>query len=343
MSKHYRKQNNCLNCGATVHGKFCGNCGQENLDLHEPFWHFLSHSIGHYFHFDTKFYNTIVPLITKPGQLTLDYIEGKRTRYLQPVSMFIFISIVYFLLKPFIAFENDINLSIIDKVKTPSELVKEIKNFEGLSKREKQESLLEIKSAQLEYFSALKTYRQDEIIDSFILLRSKQKNKEEINKLINDLKTSKTKSLHKFIDNEDVEKPLISIKDNITLKKYGVKFFFILTPIFAFFLMINFRRNKKYYLDHIIFTLHLHSFGFIVLIIIGLLNLISFNIISLYLDIIAFLVTGWYSYTGLKLVYKRTSWVTIRKMISLYFLYGVALIIAVLLFLLLKNMMNNPL
>ena len=95
--KHYRIKKDCLNCGATVEDNFCTICGQENLELKEPFWHFIGHSISHYFHFDSKFFNTLTPLLTQPGQLTLDYIAGKRAIYLHPVSMYIFVSIVYFL------------------------------------------------------------------------------------------------------------------------------------------------------------------------------------------------------------------------------------------------------
>ncbi|RZL64896.1 MAG: DUF3667 domain-containing protein [Pedobacter sp.] len=93
----YRKEHNCLNCGSHVETHYCSNCGQPNLELKESFWGFISHSIAHYFHFDNKFFQTLTPLLTKPGQVTLDYLAGKRARYINPVSMYIFVSIVYFL------------------------------------------------------------------------------------------------------------------------------------------------------------------------------------------------------------------------------------------------------
>jgi len=80
--------------------KYCTQCGQPNLELKEPFRGFISHSIGHYFHFDSKFFHTLIPLLTKPGQLTLDYLAGKRARYIHPFSLYIFVSIVYFLIAP---------------------------------------------------------------------------------------------------------------------------------------------------------------------------------------------------------------------------------------------------
>lgn len=98
MHKHYRKENNCLNCGTTVNGKFCSECGQENIETKENFWHFLSHNVGHYFHFDSKFFKSIIPLITKPGVLTKEYIEGKRASHFPPASMYLFISVIFFLI-----------------------------------------------------------------------------------------------------------------------------------------------------------------------------------------------------------------------------------------------------
>ncbi|RZL45123.1 MAG: DUF3667 domain-containing protein, partial [Pedobacter sp.] len=80
MSGKYRKDHNCLNCGFNVEEHYCSRCGQPNLELKENFWDFISHSIAHYFHFDNKFFQTLKPLITKPGIVTLDYLAGKRAR-----------------------------------------------------------------------------------------------------------------------------------------------------------------------------------------------------------------------------------------------------------------------
>lgn len=330
MSKHYRKQNDCLNCAATVHGKFCGNCGQENLDLQEPFWHFISHSIGHYFHFDTKFFNTIVPLITKPGQLTLDYIEGKRTRYLQPISMFIFISIVYFLLTPIINPKDNTKAKAeeqeIIKANGINTLSEHRKKLYFLPKELKELSIKQINKAQLVYFSNLKKERQNYIIDSLKVLASKQKKSKEINGLIKDLRSAKVQSIKKETKKKEI--PEIDKSDSYgtqeVLKKYGSKVFFMLIPIFAFFLMKNLRKNKKYYVEHVIFTLHFHSFAFLALLVGSLLNFISSHYLSSILSFIFIGIFTWYIYKSLKVVYQRTRGVIIRKMFTLGILYSIS-------------------
>lgn len=95
--KTYRKETNCLNCGAEVTGKFCSNCGQENLDTHENFFHVAGHFVSDIFHYDSKFFSSVVPLFTKPGFLTKEYWEGRRTRYIHPLRLFFFVTIVFVL------------------------------------------------------------------------------------------------------------------------------------------------------------------------------------------------------------------------------------------------------
>src|ERR1700759_3028760 len=98
MKKHYREENNCLNCGTILEGHYCHKCGQENLEIHENFGHMMNHAISDYFHFDHQFFHTLKPLLFKPGFLTNEYMAGRRVQYLHPVKMYIFISLIYFLL-----------------------------------------------------------------------------------------------------------------------------------------------------------------------------------------------------------------------------------------------------
>lgn len=64
MEKHYRAEKDCLNCGTLLTGKFCGNCGQENLQINESFGHMVNHAISEYFHFDHQIFHTLLPLFS---------------------------------------------------------------------------------------------------------------------------------------------------------------------------------------------------------------------------------------------------------------------------------------
>jgi len=55
------------------------------------------HFVGHYFHYDSKFWQTLKALWFSPGKLTIAYWNQQRMRYLPPISLYIFISAVYFI------------------------------------------------------------------------------------------------------------------------------------------------------------------------------------------------------------------------------------------------------
>ncbi len=92
-----RKEKNCLNCGTTVVGKYCHNCGQENVDPKESVWQLLSHFFSDITHFDGKFFSTLKDLLFKPGFLSKEYMNGRRARYLNPIRMYLFTSFIFFL------------------------------------------------------------------------------------------------------------------------------------------------------------------------------------------------------------------------------------------------------
>jgi len=92
--------NTCPNCGFAASGNYCANCGQQTKLHKDTFWGLISHFTAHYFHYDSKFWQTLKALVFSPGKLTIAYQEKKRQRYIPPISLYIFISIVFFLLLP---------------------------------------------------------------------------------------------------------------------------------------------------------------------------------------------------------------------------------------------------
>ncbi len=89
----------CLNCEYELRpdDRFCPNCGQEAKDLGGSFKVFFTHFLNDYFTFDSKIVRSIRPLMFTPGQLTNDFLAGKRVRYIPPLRLYIFTSIIFFL------------------------------------------------------------------------------------------------------------------------------------------------------------------------------------------------------------------------------------------------------
>ena len=47
------------------------------------------------------FFNTLKKIFTKPGQLSVDYCNGKRKTYFKPLSLFLLLVVVYLLFPVF--------------------------------------------------------------------------------------------------------------------------------------------------------------------------------------------------------------------------------------------------
>jgi Protein of unknown function (DUF3667) len=92
-----RVQKSCLNCNATVQGRFCHICGQENIEPKESVWHLISHFFQDITHFDGKFFSTLKYLLFRPGHLSREYMMGRRSSYLNPIRMYVFTSAFFFL------------------------------------------------------------------------------------------------------------------------------------------------------------------------------------------------------------------------------------------------------
>ncbi len=92
-----RAEKVCLNCKSQLSGRYCHNCGQENVEPKESAWHLIAHFFSDLFHFDGKFFSTMKLLATKPGFLTAEYVRGRRAAHLNPIRMYLFVSAAFFL------------------------------------------------------------------------------------------------------------------------------------------------------------------------------------------------------------------------------------------------------
>ena len=137
-----RKEKNCLNCGATVLGRFCQVCGQENVVPKESFWKLVIHFFYDITHFDSNFFYTLKYLLFKPGFLSKEYLNGRRARYLNPVKMYVFTSAIFFLIF-FIIYDPQKALLFDDTPLTYAERTEKINDLQNeLKKKEKDSSIL---------------------------------------------------------------------------------------------------------------------------------------------------------------------------------------------------------
>ncbi|HET9397436.1 MAG TPA: DUF3667 domain-containing protein [Sphingomicrobium sp.] len=79
----------CLNCGTSIQGDFCGACGQKR-NVHRTITAIAHELIHGVLHLDGKLWRTLPLLAWRPGELTRRYVHGERARFVSPFSMFLF-------------------------------------------------------------------------------------------------------------------------------------------------------------------------------------------------------------------------------------------------------------
>lgn len=326
-----RKSKNCLNCNAEINdSNYCHNCGQENSHKHLSVKQLFSDFLGDYLTFDSKLFHSLFPLLFKPGHLTEEYSRGRRNRYIFPLRLYVFTTFVFFFV---LTLNNKFDESI-------SEEKAEQTDWQTVSK----DSLVKILE---EYSETIPNEIRNEIITKLDSAHSKSKREKESNSFLHigstgDINFDSTASYNHFTLNDaDFDSSsFMGIMTNHLRKKFqhlsemgeeGSKVFqkeminqipkvmFFLLPIFALILKLIFIRHKIYYLEHLIFSLHIHTLVFL------LLTLLLFFENEWFL-LGLFLTAFSYLFFAIKNFYQQSLVKSFVKMILLIFSYTLCLI-----------------
>jgi hypothetical protein len=86
----------CPNCGHQAE-HFCPHCGQKQHGGHPSLHHFARELIQETLSVEGRLFTTLRSVLTRPGQLTLDFIEGRRARHISPLRLFLIVFAIFFL------------------------------------------------------------------------------------------------------------------------------------------------------------------------------------------------------------------------------------------------------
>jgi hypothetical protein len=292
-----RTEKNCLNCGTSVTGRYCQHCGQENVEVKESFGHLIMHFVEDITHFDGKLWVTLKLLLFKPAKLTQHYMDGKRATYIHPIRMYLFVSAVFF----FFIFSG-----------------KSSEEFKGLEKNNiKKSELNKSKSEEAFNINLGDTTIQYNSIAAYDSAQSKLPPSKRANWIESSI-VKKSIDINKKYkeDNSKIGEALIE-----QFQHYFSRILYISLPLFAFFLWILYRRNKNhYFVDHLIFSLHIYCAFFIILFGLKLVDLFTVLVfhktygIAVVVTAIALL---YYLYKALKNHFRQSRKKTILKFIIL--------------------------
>jgi hypothetical protein len=100
----------CRNCGGPVGQTFCSACGEK---IFVPGEHSLKHFMGDVLNaitfLDTKFLRTLKLMLTRPGAMSYQYVNGKRVSFIKPMSMFFIANLIYFLFPLYNSLNSPLN------------------------------------------------------------------------------------------------------------------------------------------------------------------------------------------------------------------------------------------
>lgn len=324
-----RHENNCLNCNAIVQGKFCGICGQENLETGESIGALIRHFFEDITHFDGKFFSTLKYLMLKPGFLSSEYKKGKKAKHLNPVRMYIFTSFFFFLIvfttsnfdKQLQDLKQKENLVQIDVDKLNDS------TFKLLSKELYEDSIVQ-KSVVKKKLSRIKSLfkKENKELDDYIKGQDTARIKDNaVERYFNQKRIATTK---KYNGNLNL---VLAQANNIFTHSFP-QLLFASLPLVAMLLGLLYRSRKEYTLAHHgIFIVHYYIFLFINILLIACIERLrafyAVNFLS-YLKIGLILYCFYYLFAGLRHFYEQGKRKTALKFI-LFFL-GVFLVMLLL-------------
>ena len=265
----------CLNCGAHLRGQYCGHCGQRSQNRLISLWELIRDAFGDLFELDSRLWNTLVPLMVRPGLLTHDYLQGRRARYMPPFRMYLVLSVLFFLVA---FFDPQEKLGVLfEPEPTPAEdTVEEDVTTDDLSDEQLSEAD-EIKQEIFEELAAEGILTTDgefpeKIVDndgnvvvsfdgdSDDCIGLEQSDIDDMPRWMSRrLTLERVKRMCEQAQLDDGQTLINKMLDNVPAA------LIILIPIMAFVLKGLYPLSRRYYVEHLLFFVHFHAFFFLIL------------------------------------------------------------------------------
>ena len=324
----------CENCGAELQGHWCAQCGQPAIDYRRSFRHVIADLLDEFLNWDSKFFATIALLIFKPWRLTNEFLAGKRVRYANPLRLYLLASILFFFAVNFGAKGIHFDASKLGS-KDRAELEADLKNTDlPPEARGKLQALLQESSPSPAPSPVTSPSSPPPSAQTSQQKKEYGKIGERPFVAFDDAKS--TTPFERWIEARAKEK----------MGEHGTKMgLFISTlfsnlpymmlcciPLFAFVLKVLYVRRHIFYIDHLIYALHIHTFFYtaVMLIVLATIGLNRFASGPIAGWMIAFLWIGFVTqiFLSIRYVYRQGWFISIFKFLFGGFVYLIVLVSA---------------
>lgn len=274
----------CANCGAAVTGKYCSNCGQRfEHEIHSVL-HFTREATEDLTHADSRLWSTILALCFKPGFLTREFLSGRRVRYLPPLRLYLVLSVLFFLILSFSHHQPRI-VSIRSGSGATSVVLTPPKEAFAAKPGETAQQRDE-RICKPDY---------DGPARSIVL-------------------PALARACRKFVA-DGGRTASAAFLHNLP------RALFVLLPALALIMKAMYRRPRHYYVEHLLFFLHNHAFGFLVFALLFLITPFLPPALGTWLTVGVWLYVPYYLFVSLRQVYGQGRWLTFAKLVVLSFTY----------------------
>jgi hypothetical protein len=282
----------CANCETPIQGPYCHNCGQLAESFHRSIGHLLTEGFESFFHVDGRLLQTVPNLVRRPGQLTRDYLDGKRAYQIPPFRLFLVVLLIVFFVGGLnLGGDNKVHVKLAKPPVTPHGIASV--NVNGVPVGADQDDVAdvlndankaiaaapgskdaddvaEVRSAlqALQASGAVKDPAQRTRIDAALARLSTVKARPE--------KPQNLTGLNKWLNDHGK----MAIKNPqlywITVEGWAHRLAFLMLPIAAFWLSLLFVFQRRFFIfDHLIFSMHSLAFQGLLLSAIFLLGALS--------------------------------------------------------------------
>jgi Protein of unknown function (DUF3667) len=336
----------CRNCNAPLIGPYCAACGQEHDTHRRSVSRLLRDVIEDIVSFDSRILRTALALLVEPGEIPKAFREGRTVRYMPALRLYFFVSLAFFLILSM----TGIALMQIEVTATPTKTVRDAEGnyfipnpaydahdpdtqmFKPLipisRERATRPGGLYSFSTSSHFFSRIGAYHstltaaqraqleEDNTFNLQVvpLRRSSPADIEKAKKLGGVIK----KSIYSGLNSLAADPAAL----NGRLTTWIPRILFLLLPLYALLLAAFYWRQRKkfYFVDHLIFSLSVHTFLFVVLIVdVGLAQIVRADIVA-WLTLIAL---GIYIFIAMKRFYEQGWFWTAIKFGSVSFIYSI--------------------
>jgi hypothetical protein len=284
----------CANCGAARSGPFCSQCGQKDRDLHRPIWWIIGEFLDAVFSYDSRTFRTLWLLVALPGEFTRRYMAGQRASLLPPFRLFVIATALFFVTLQLTA------VSLI-AVSPPSTGKEDVVDIDFLVPRP-QGDAVPITAAQRK---AMEEVRRN-IASGDVVVGEEGANKKEVIAYVTQLWSGIEKIM---------EDPL---RINGPLGVWLPRLMLVLVPLLALMLAAVHWKPRVFLLEHLVFSLHLHTTMFMALTLAAVEAALTGGRGIGWVLGPAFLV---YALIAMKRVYRRGWLLSVVKFAALLFLY----------------------